>query len=73
MKSAARLNDEPRGLVDRDNTGALVKIAVASAWRRRLDFCSGSCVDDAHGSRDFLVLSLRSGASHVSGLLVRRS
>src|SRR5664279_4043371 len=33
----------------------------------------GSCVDGAHGSRDFLVLSLRSGASHVSGLFVRRS
>ena len=42
VKSAARLNDEPRGLVDRDNTGALVKIAVASARRCRLDFCSGS-------------------------------
>jgi len=32
----------------------------------------GSCVDGAHGSRDFLVVSLRSGASHVYGLFVRR-
>ena len=43
MKSAARLNDEPSGPVARDNIfRALVKIAVASAWRRSLDFCSGS-------------------------------
>ena len=43
MTSAARLNDEPSGPVGpRQHLRALVKIAVASAWRRRLDFCSGS-------------------------------
>jgi hypothetical protein len=38
----------------------------------RLMSANGSCVDGAHGSRDFLVVSLRSGASHVYGLFVRR-
>src|SRR5262249_37529832 len=33
----------------------------------------GSCVDGTHGSRDFLVFCLRSGASHVSGLFARCS
>ena len=36
-------------------------------------FRFGSCVDGAHGSRDFLTFCLGSGASHVSGLFVRRS
>jgi hypothetical protein len=35
--------------------------------------CSGSCVDGARGSRNFLAFSLRSGASHVSGLFARCS
>src|SRR6476661_8614959 len=34
---------------------------------------SGSCVDDARGSRVLLAVSLRSGASHVSGLFARRT
>ena len=41
--------------------------------RKHPMYALASCVDGVHGSRDFLVLSLRSGASHVSGLFVRRS
>ena len=52
---------------------AVTFFGLAISLRAGGDVRFGSCVDGAHGSRDFLAFCLRSGASHVSGLFARCS
>jgi hypothetical protein len=62
-------------MAEKFNTGQEVCLQIPSARgvMQVKEGTSGSCVDGARGSRDFLAISLRSGASHVSGLFARRT
>ena len=74
--NSRRLTRSPHQMLMRTGYQSLermLRLAIAASQRAlAAEVSFGSCVDGARGSRVFLAISLRSGASHVSGLFVRR-